>query len=490
ASRSRVIRQSLVESVLLSLIGGAVGFVLAMWTITWLLLHLPAGFPRASQIGVNAAVFGFTFAVSTLTGIVFGLAPAIHATRTHLNEALKTGGKASIASGQRLRRVLVVAEVALSLMLFTGAGLLMKSFWLLTNVNPGFQADHLLTLHVSLPERKYSEESRVIEFYRRLPEQLSALPGVKAVSAVNRLPISGGDPHGVLTIEGRTFGAGEAPGVSFRRILPNYFRAMSIPLLQGREFDDRDTGGRPDVVIINQKMAQRYWSGGDAIGKRIKIGPPEHEPWLTIVGVVGNVNHTGLDTEPDFATYEPHAKRPWSEMTVLVRTAGDPLSLAGPVQQELKNTDKEILIEDVVTMDRRVEQSVAPQRLNLVLLATFAFIALVLAAVGIYGVMAHSVVQRTQEIGVRMALGAQLRDVTTMILRSGLSLALVGIAIGLGGALALTRLMSKLLFEVSPTDAATFVSVAVILFVVALVACYIPARRATKVDPLVALRYE
>jgi putative ABC transport system permease protein len=341
-----------------------------------------------------------------------------------------------------------------------------------------------------LPEQKYSQDSQVIEFFRNVPERLSTLPGVKAVSAVNRLPISGGDPHGDLTIEGRTFAAGETPGVSYRRILPNYFRAMGIPLLQGREFDDRDTGGKPDVVIINRKMAERYWPDGDAIGKRIKVGAPENEPWVTIVGVVGNVNHTGLDAEPDFATYEPHAKRPWSSMTLLVRTTGDPSSLAAPVQRELKNAEKEILIEDVVTMNRRLDLSVAPQRMNVVLLATFAFIALVLAAVGIYGIMAHSVTQRTQEIGLRMALGAQLQDVLQMVLRSGMSLALIGIAIGLVGAFFLTRLMRTLLFGVTPTDAVTFASVAVILFVVALLACYIPARRATRVDPLVALRYE
>jgi predicted permease len=490
ASRWRVIRQSLVESLLLSLAGGLVGFLLAMWTVTWLLLQLPEGFPRVSEIGINAVVFGFTLGVSTLTGILFGLVPAIQATRTHVNEALKSGGKGSIASGSRLRRTLVVAEVALSLMLFIGAGLLMKSFWLLTNVNPGFQSDHLLTVHVALPEQKYSESAQVVDFFSRVPEQLSTLPGVKAVSAVNRLPISGGDPHGDLTIEGRTFAAGEAPGASYRRILPNYFRAMGIPLLQGREFDERDTGGTPDVVIINQKMAKRFWPDGDAIGKRIKVGPPENEPWVAIVGVVGNVNHTGLDAEPDFATYEPHAKRPWSSMTLLVRTAGDPLSLAGPVQRELKNAENEILIEDVVTMKRRLDLSVAPQRLNVVLLATFAFIALLIAAAGIYGVMAQSVAQRTQEIGVRMALGAQLRDVLGMVLRSGMSLALIGIAIGLAGAFLLTRLMRTLLFGVTPTDALTFASVAVILFVVALLACYLPARKATKVDPLVALRYE
>ncbi len=490
ASRWRVIRQSLVESLLLACVGGGLGFLLAVWIVTWLLLHLPEGFPRASEIGIDTAVFGFTFGVSLLTGIIFGLAPAIQAVRTDVNDALKSGGKGSINGGARLRRGFVVAQVALSLMLFIGAGLLIKSFWRLTNVNPGFQPDHLLTVHVSLPDQKYPEPAQVIEFFRNMPERLSTLPGVKAVSAVNLLPISGGDPHGELTIDGRTFAAGEAPGVSYRRILPNYFRAMGIPLLYGREFDDRDTGGKPDVVIINQKMAQSYWPDGNAVGKRIKIGPPENEPWVTIVGVVGNVNHTGLDAEPDFATYEPHAKRPWSEMTLLVRTAGDPLNLAGPVQRELKSAEKDILIEDIVTMNRRLDLSVAPQRLNVVLLATFAFIALVLATAGIYGVMAHSVTQRTQEIGLRMALGAQLADVMKMVLRSGMWLALIGIAIGLVGAFFMTGLMSKLLFGVTPTDAVTFASVAGILFVVALLACYIPARRATKVDPTIALRYE
>jgi len=264
---------------------------------------------------------------------------------------------------------------------------------------------------------------------------------------------------------------------------------MDIPLLQGREFDDRDTGGTPDVVIINQALARRYWPLNDAVGKRIRIGP-EGEPWMTIVGVVGNVNHVGLDSEPDFASYEPHGKRPWSEMTVVVRTTVEPANLAVPVRAALRAAEKDLLIEDVMTMNRRMQNSIAPQRLNLVLLASFAFIALLLAAVGIYGVMAEAVTQRTQEIGIRMALGAQVKDVLALVLRNGMTLALIGVAIGLAGALWLTRLMSKLLFGVSPTDAATFVVVAVILLAVAFVACYIPARRASKVDPLVALRYE
>ena len=489
ASRWRVVRQSLVESLLLSLVGGGLGLLLAIWIVSWLLSHLPEGFPRSSEISINKTVLFFTAFVAILTGIIFGVVPALQSAKTDVNEVLKSGGKGRTQGESRLRRSLVVAEVALSLMLFIGAGLLIKSFWQLTKVNPGFNPDHLLTLHVSLPELKYPDDKQVVKFYRDLPAQLSTLPGVKSVSAVNRLPISGGDPHGDLTIDGKPFGPGEAPGISFRRILPNYFRTMGIPLLQGREFDDRDTGGIPDIVIINKALAKRYWPLDDAIGKRIRIGP-EGEPWMTIVGVVGNVNHVGLDSDPDFASYEPHGKRPWSEMTVVVRTTVEPTSLALPVQAALRATEKDILIEDVVTMTRRMQNSIAPQRLNLVLLASFAFIALVLAAVGIYGVMAQAVTQRTQEIGIRMALGAQVRDVLALVLRNGLKLALIGVAIGLVGAFWLTRLMSKLLFGVTPTDAGTFAVVAAILLVVAFLACYIPARRASKVDPLVALRYE
>jgi len=488
ASRWRVVRQSLVESLLLSAVGGALGLLLAIWIVSWLLLHVPEGFPRSSEIGINKTVLFFTMLVSIVTGIVFGLVPALQAAKADVNEMLKAGGKGSVVGGSLLRRSLVIAEVALSLMLFIGAGLLIKSFWQLTNVNPGFNADHLLTLNVSLPEQKY-EPAQVISFYKQLSARLSSLPGVNSVSAVNRLPISGGDPHGELNVEGMTFGPGEVPGVSFRRILPNYFRTMGIPLLQGREFDDRDTGGKPDVVIINQRLAKRYWPNDDGVGKRIRVGT-EGEPWLTVVGVVGNVNHTGLDSEPDLATYEPHGKRPWSEMTLVVRTSVDPSSLAGAVQSDLRTAEKEILIEEVTTMSGRLQKSVAPQKLNLVLLASFAFIALLLAAVGIYGVMAQAVTQRTQEIGIRMALGAQVKDVLALVLRNGMKLALIGVAVGLVGAFWLTRLMSKLLFGVTPTDAPTFAVVALILLAIAFLACYLPARRASKVDPLEALRYE
>ena len=491
AGRWRLMRQSSIESLLLSLLGGGLGLLLAIWTSEWLVLHLPDQFPRASEISVNSGVLVFTFVLSLLTAVIFGLVPAIQSAKTDVNEALKASGKGSGDSGRsRLRRSLVVAEVALSLMLFVGAGLMMKSFWRLTNVNPGFESNNLLTMNISLPERKYTKRAQVVSFYQQLPEKLSVLPGVQAVSAVNRLPISGGDPHGELSIEGRPFAPGEAPGVSFRRILPNYFRAMEIPLFQGREFDQRDTGGQPDVVIINQKMAQRYWPDNDAVGKRIRVGPSENEPWLTVVGVVGNVSHTGLDAEPDLATYEPHAKRPWSEMILLVRTRNDPLSLAPVVQAQLKNAEKEILIENVTTMTRRIHDSVAPQRLNLVLLGSFALVALLLAAIGIYGVMAYIVTLRTREIGVRLALGAQPHNVVRLVVGQGMKLVLAGVGIGLIGSFAATRVLAKLLYGVSATDPLTFGGVTILLGSVALLAAYIPARRATKVDPMVALRYE
>jgi putative ABC transport system permease protein len=490
ATRWRIARQLLTESLILAVAGGAAGLLLAAWGVDALAGSLPEDFPRAKEIGIDRVVLGFTGALSVLTGLIFGIIPALARAKPPLNETLKEGGRTNAAFGRgRVRGALIVSEVALSLALLVGAGLLIKSFWRLTQVNPGFQTDHLLTMNVVLIGEKYKETAQVISFYRELPARLGALPGVKAVSAASVLPISGGDGAGNLTIEGRDFPPAQTPSASFRRILPNYFSVMGIPLRQGREFDERDTGAEK-VVIINEGMARRFWPDGDAIGKRIKVGPPQNEPWLTVVGVAGDVKNVGLEADARLATYEPHSQRTSSSMTLAVRTETDPLSLSAAVRGELRAMEKDLLIRPTSTMDERIRRSVAPRRFNMTLLAGFAALALLLAAVGVYGVMSYTVTQRTHEIGVRMALGAQSGAVLKLIVGQGLRLALIGVVIGLPAAFALTRWMEDLLFGVRPTDSWTYGAVAALLLLVALFACWIPARRAAKVDPMVALRCE
>jgi putative ABC transport system permease protein len=490
ATRGRIVRQLLAESLLLAVAGGAAGLLLAAWGVDALAGSLPEDFPRAKEIGIDRVVLGFTGALSVLTGLIFGIIPALTRAKPALNETLKEGGRTGAAFGRvRIRGALIVSEVALSLALLVGAGLLIKSFWRLTQVDPGFQTDHLLTMNVTLIGEKYKLTGEVISFFRGLPARLGALPGVKAVSAVSALPISGGDGAGNLTIEGREFPPAQTPSASFRRILPNYFSAMGIPLKQGREFDERDTGAEK-VVIINEGMARRFWPEGDAIGKRIKVGPPQNEPWLTIVGVAGDVKNIGLEADARLATYEPHAQRPWSSMTLAIRTEADPLSLSAAVRGELRTMEKDLLIRPPSTMDERIRLSVAPRRFNMTLLAVFAALALLLAAVGVYGVMSYTATQRTREIGVRMALGAQSGAVLKLIVGQGLKLALIGVSIGLAAAFALTRWMEDLLFDVRPSDTWTYGAVAALLLLVALFASWIPARRAAKVDPMVALRCE
>jgi putative ABC transport system permease protein len=490
ATSWRITRQLLTESLLLAVAGGVAGLLLAAWGVDALAGGLPDDFPRVKEIGIDRVVFGFTGAISVLTGLIFGIIPALTRARPALNETLKEGGRTSATFGRGwIRGALVVSEVALSLALLVGAGLLIKSFWRLTQVDPGFQTDHLLTMNVSLIGEKYEEDAPVISFFREIPSRLGALPGVKAVSAVNVLPISGGDSNGGLTIEGRDFPHAQTPSASYRRILPNYFSAMGIPMKQGREFNERDTGAEK-VVIINESMARRFWPDGDAIGKRIKVGPPQNEPWLTIVGVAGDVRNIGLEVDARLATYEPHVQRPWSSMNLAIRTETDPLSLSAAAHGKLREMEKDLLIRASSTMDERIRLSVAPRRFNMTLLVVFAALALLLAAVGVYGVMSYTVTQRTHEIGVRMALGAQSGAVLKLIVGQGLKLALIGVGIGLAAAFALTRWMKDLLFEVRPIDSWTYGVVAALLLLVALFACWVPARRAAKVDPMVALRQE
>jgi putative ABC transport system permease protein len=367
---------------------------------------------------------------------------------------------------------------------------LLRSFMRVNEVNPGLRADHLLTLTLSLPESVSRDAAQVVAFYQQLPERLAAVPGVEVASATSRLPISGGDANGQLSIEGRDLPNDNAPAASFRRVLPNYFSVMGIPLKQGREFDARDPDEADKVVIVNESLAHRFWPVGDAIGKRLKVGPPEGEPWLTIVGVVGDVHNIGLESGPLFATYEPHSQRPRATMNLVVRTTGDPAALAMLVRGALRELDKNLLVDSISTMPERLSGSLARRRVNLWLMSAFATVALLLAAVGIFGVLSYEGEQRRHEIGVRLALGASRGDVLRVLVGRGVRLALLGVGIGGAASLGLTRLLSSLLFDLRATDPLTFASVALLLWLVALLACYVPARRATRVDPLVALRHE
>ena len=491
AGRARMIRQMLTESVLLALLGGGLGLILALWGTDLLAQRIPEFVPRRAGIAVDGHALLFTLCCSLVTGIVFGLAPALHASRFDVNGALRASAPAAGGRARgRLRGALVIAQVALSLVLLVGAGLMIRSFHRVQEVDPGFDTDHLLTLTVSLPDQKYEDSTRVIAFYRDLQRSIEALPGVRSASAVSALPISGGDGHGDLTVEGRPFPPGEAPAASFRRVLPSYFRTMRIPLIQGREFDDHDGGGDVMVVIVNESMARRFWPGENPVGRRIKVGPAAREPWLTIVGVVGDVRNVGLESGAALATYEPHAQRPWTTMNLAVRAAGDTTPLVPAVRELLRAAEPGAPVFNVGTMESRIDESLGLRRFNTGMMRLFSAVALLLAAIGIYGVLSYSVSRRTGEFGIRMALGARRADLMRLVVGQGMSLALAGVVLGVTGALALTRVLSSLLFETSATDPLTFTLTALLLSAVSLAACWLPASRATRVDPMVALRHE
>ena len=495
ASRLRVVRQLLTESVLLSLAGGALGLLLAVWWSDLLVSLGKQDIPRAMQVGLDWRVLGFTLLVSVFTGGIFGLVPAVHSSKTELTESLKEGGRGSGegARRNRIRGVLVVTELAIAVVLLVGAGLLIQSLWRLQQVSPGFKSQNVLTFSVALPEIKYPTEKQS-HFYHDLVAHIESLPGVQSASAVLPLPLSGDRFSLSFETEGRPVAKGDQPSADFFSIGLGYFRAMGIPLLKGSDFTEHDQHKSPPVIIVSETFARQFFPKEDPIGKHIKPGistfEGEHSVMREIIGVVGDVKNRSLSTEPKPAYYVPQTQTPFNQMTVVVKTTNDPHSIITAVTKEVSSIDRELPVFSVKTFDEYLAASVAAPRFNTTLLSIFAAVALILTLVGLYGVMSYSVAQRTNEIGIRMALGAQTRDVLSLIVAQGFKLVLVGLAIGLVGAFALMRVISSLLFGVGTKDPLTFVSVALVLLVVALLACYIPARRATKVDPMIALRYE
>jgi predicted permease len=493
ASRWRIVRQLITESLLLALAGGGLGLLLALWGLDLLVASIPEGVPRAAEIGLDVRVLAFTAAVSMLTGIIFGLVPALQVSKPDLNEGLKEGTRGSTEGGRRsrARAVLVVAEVALSLVLLVGGGLLMRSFVSLLHVEPGFDPRGVLTAGVGLPQAKYGEEQQQAAFFRQTLERVAAVPGVRYAGAVEPLPLSNSMMQNGLVFEGRPAPApGERPTTNSRIITPDYLRAMGIPVLRGRAFTERDGKESPKVLLVNEAFARKHFPGEDPLGKRVEVTiAPDMK--AEVVGIVGDVKHRSLDREPDPECYVSYLQVPSAFMTLVVRTdSEDPSGLAASLRSAVQQVDSDIPLSDVRTMNQVVAASVAQRRFNMMLLGVFAALALVLSAVGIFGVVNYSVTQRTHEIGIRMALGAQGRDVLRMVVGQGMRPVLVGVGIGLAAAFALTRVMSSLLYGVSATDPLTFFAVALVLAAVALLACYVPARRAMRVDPMVALRYE
>ena len=495
AGRWRIVRQLVTESLLISLTSGVLGLLIAVWGIRLLIALSPADLPRVKEVSVDFRVLGFTLAVSVLTGILFGLLPALQASRPQLNERLKSGGRSAMGGvgRQRVRGALVVAEIALSLMLLVGAGLLIKSFLRLQAVNPGFNSENVLTMQLDLNGPNYKKGSQVIAFHDQLLERIKRLPGVQYASTRSFVPIASDASFAYLLfqIEGRQPDTAEGSVAYYNAISPDYFQTMMIPLRKGRSFSDRDVRGSENVAIVNETLVRRYFGNEDALGKRITLEDhPKEADWITVVGVVGDTKPRELHSEAVAELYMPFDQQPEPGMALMIRSANIDAGVAAAVRSEVLALDKNQPVYSVRKLDSVLTESVATPRFRTLLLGVFASLALILAAVGIYGVISYAVSQRTQEIGIRMALGAQTEDVLKLVVKGGIMLALIGVGLGLAGAFALARLIATLLFGVKPTDAATFATVSFGLIVVALVACFIPARRATKVDPLVALRYE
>jgi predicted permease len=492
AGRGRIIRLLLTESVLLAVVGGLFGLGLAVLGVDWLIAFSPTDLPRLSEIGLDRRVLGFTFLVSLLTGVVCGLLPALAASAVNLNEALKEGGRsAGNTSRQRARSVLVIAEVALALVVLLGTGLLVKSFARLQAVEPGFDPTNLTTLLVWLKETKYVESAAArIAFVNELGARLERLPGIEAVALANDLPMRGVDATSYPIIEGRPLSEPhERIGVGRHTVKAGYFQALGIPLRTGRALTEQDNEQAPLVMVVNETAARLLWPGENPVGKRLKFGKPEY-PWTEVVGVVGDVKHAGLHEPAGPQVYGPYSQAAWPTLRIAVRSKLDAAAVGAAVRREVQGLDPNQPVSYVKTMTEVMAEAVAPRRSALALFSLFAVVALLLACIGLYAVMSHDVTRRTSEIGIRMALGAQKGAVLRLIVGQGMKLAGIGVVIGLGGALALTRWMKTLLFGVSTTDPTTFIVIALLLIAVALLACWLPARRATQVDPLVALRSE
>ncbi len=497
ARRLAIIRQLLVESLLLAGAGGVLGVLGAVWGVQWLSTLAPQSLSKLQSVTVDARVFVFTLGVTVLTAVVFGAVPAFQASRSNPGDTLSESGRdaAGGVSGRFARRVLVVAEVALAVVLLVGAGLLIRSFQRLRQVEPGFRTDNLLTMRVALPGSKYSKPEQRRAFYDELLRRVDELPGVESAGMISFLPLSFSGMNFSFSIEGRAApGDMDLPLALYRVVSPDYFRAMGIPLQRGRFFDSRDVADAPPVVVVNRRLAEHFWPGEDPTGKRLKIGPPDSpNPWAMVAGVVGDVRQEGFNQQQKFELYVPYAQERRGFVAprdLVVRTTGDPQQVAGAVRQAVWTVDKDQPVSNVRTMEQVAGAAVSRERFQTLLLALFATLALVLACVGLYGVISYAVVQRTHEIGVRMALGAQPGDVLRLVINQGMALTLIGLVVGVAIAFAVTRVMSEMLFGVTATDPLTFAGVPVVLGVIAFLACYIPARRATKVDPLVALRYE
>jgi predicted permease len=494
AGRVRVVRQLLTESISLSLMGGVAGLAISSLSIFIARKMHPGNIPRLEELGMDFRALGFTLAIAILTGVVFGLAPALRASRVDLTANLKAGGKGSLSGGlsirhDKLRGALVIAELAISLPLLVGAGLLVRSFMRLANVPPGFNPQHLVSMNVGAYGPKFKDPTTRVQFYQELAERIRHLPGVTATGAISALPLTSAIGWGGMHIEGYVPPPNEPElQADQRSATPPYFSAMEIPLICGRMFAETDTDKMPLVAIIDQKMADRFWPHGDAIGKRIR--PSDDSPWVTIVGVVGVVKEYGLDTETRMVVYWPHAQRPSGSMYVVARAASDPASTSAAIIHLVNAINPDVPVYDVSTIEQRVQDSMARQRFAMTMLGGFAGFAMILAAIGIYGVMSFLVTQGTADIAIRMALGARRASILSLVFQQGMRLALVGIIVGLVGALGLTRMMSSLLFGVTPTDPSTFFSVSALLLFVALSACLFPAGRAMRIDPMVALRTE